>query len=349
MTFATSVRRNFTTTQIRRRLLGLSLSEVSFSRRGFPGCASTSRNHLERVIQTFIEGYNVAVVEGDLFQLADRLDSSFSPEFVGFAYEGAGFYLGLTDLLLLRSQSRLAVFTQSAAQQHDFIATVGAGFAIARVPFALRRMRSYQQILDPMTAWCLADGYGFHQGFFYWRRFVEERSPAPSGFSLQSRRLFDAGVGRALWWVFGADPVAVASAISRFDDDRQPEMWTGIGTALAYAGGGPPEASSLLLDLSGAYRSDLLSGITLAAHMRAKGRNPYEWTEQACSNLLSMSVAEASGLVIGELSVFMDSWQGSEEDKWNMCYLTLRDRIKRRLENRRSEQAASRFYVETGL
>jgi hypothetical protein len=333
---------------LKSRLLGISAKEVSFSRRGFPDCSSRTRRHLESVIGTFIEGYNIAVGTTDVIRLADRLDATFSPAFVGFAYEGAGLYLGLLDLLLPRSKSRLSTFTHSVAQDHDYITSVGAGFAIARMPFGLRRLESYQRTLDPRVAWCLADGYGFHQGFFHWKRFIEAREAAPGSLSRQNRHLFDAGVGRAMWWVFGADPVLVASAISRFDTERQPEMWAGIGTALAYAGGGPPEASSLLFDLAGQYRLDLLSGIPFAAHMREKGRNPADWTDRACSVLLNMSVSETSDMIVTELNTYLDSWQGSEQERWNECYLALRDRVKRCLQNGRDRTRHRFAWAKTG-
>lgn len=319
--------------RLKSRLLNLSPKEASFSRRRFPGCGSSSREHLESVILTFIEGYNMAVAASDMAPLKFRLDSSFSPAFVGFAYEGAGLYFGLCDLLIPRSESRLRAFTSTVAQRHDFITMVGAGFGIARAPLGQRRLETYQSTLDPMNAWCIADGYGFHQGFFHWKRFIELRQEAPEGFCLQNRRLFDAGVGRSMWWVFGADPASVALAISRFDKDRQPEMWAGIGTALAYAGGGPPGASTRLASMAGPFRADLLSGIPFAAHMRDKGCNPAQWTDEVCSTLLELSVAETSSLLMNELTDYLDSWQGSEQDKWSGCYLALRDRVKQRLQN----------------
>jgi hypothetical protein len=317
--------------RIKNRVLGLSLDEASFDRHGFPGSGSPSRAHLEHVIHTFIMGYNTALHEADLSRLVHRLDSSFEPGFVGFAYEGAGLYFAVTDLLIPRAQSRLAAFTNGPGQRHDFIAAVGAGFAIARAPFGLRRLAGYQAKLHPMIAWCLADGYGFHQAFFDWKRFVEGGQIAPASFSPQNRALFDAGVGRAMWWVFGADPSSIAAAISRADGHRQAEMWTGLGTALAYAAGGPPGASTTLETLAGTYRLDLLSGICLAAHMRDKGRNPATWTDDICRESLNRTVTEASYLVIGELTLYLDSWQGSDRDKWARCYLALRDRLKKRL------------------
>jgi hypothetical protein len=333
--------------RLKRGVLGLSPEEASFSRRGFPGSRSASRGHLERVIQTFIEGYNIAIDVPDMAQLAYRLDASFPPAFVGFAYEGVGLYFGLVDLLVPGFGNRLAAFTRSAGRHHDFIASVGAGFAIARTPFGLRRLESYQRTLDPMTSWCLADGYGFHEGFFHWKRFIEGREPPPRSLDFQGRSLFDAGVGRAMWWVFGADSTSIASAISRVDAARRPEMWAGIGTALAYAGGGPPGCSSHLLDLAGAYREDLRSGIPFAAHMRAKGRNPAEWTDEVCLEVLDRSAAETSGLIAAELGAYLGSWQGSEEDKWRRCYVALRDRVKRRLENERAKPPQSFAWANT--
>jgi enediyne biosynthesis protein E3 len=320
-------------TRLKSRLLDLSPREASFARRGFPGVNSPSRAHLEQVIETFIEGYNLSVTERDMVQLTKRLDASFSPAFVGFAYEGTGLYFALADLFFPRAESRLATFTRTVARPFDFITMVGAGFAVARVPFGLRRLESYQQNLNRLTSWCLADGYGFHQGFFYWQRFVEGGEAPPPSLDLQNRRLFDAGVGRAMWWVFGADPSAIAKTISKVDAERRPEMWMGIGTALAYAGGAPPDALASLPSLAGEYRLDLLSGIPFAAHMRDRGRNPAEWTDEVCATLLGRSVADTSKMIFGELNDYLESWQGSEEAKWSGCYLALRERVKRRLQN----------------
>ena len=320
-------------TRLKSRLLDLSPREASFARRGFPGMNSASRAHLEKVIETFIEGYNLSVSERDMVALTKKLDTSFSPAFVGFAYEGAGLYFALADLFVPRSDSRLAVFTRTVARPFDFITMVGAGFAVARAPFGLRRLETYQKTLDQMTAWCVADGYGFHQGFFHWQRFVEEGAPPPASLDLQNRHLFDAGVGRAMWWVFGADPAAIARAISRVDPERQPEMWTGIGTALAYAGGGPPDALAALPLLAGEYRFDLLSGLPFAAHMRDRGRNPADWTDEVCATLLGLSVADTSKLISSELNDYLETWQGTDEEKWSRCYLALRARVKSRLQN----------------
>jgi hypothetical protein len=103
-------------------------------------------------------------------------------------------------------------------------------------------------------------------------------------------------------------------------------MWTGIDTALAYASGGPPAASSALIDLAGAYRVDLLSGIPLAAHMRDKGGILLNGRRKLLGVAGSVGCRGIQPRET-ELAAFLDSWRGSERDKWGRCYLALRDRL----------------------
>jgi hypothetical protein len=320
--------------RVRNLAFRLSKSEASFERRAFPGVASPDRAHLESIIETFITGYNLALDSADDSELTTRLEGSTTTPYLGFAYEGAGLWLAIADLFRpWVATSRLAYFTKSVAPRHDFIAMVGAGFAVARMPFGVRRLEKYQWRLDPMTAWCIADGVGFHEGFFHWKKYQSGRQPSPSFLNPQNRALFDAGVGRSFWWVYGANPEAIAAAIERFDRQRRAEMWTGIGTALAYAG--PAHPSARLLELAGANRLDLLIGVVLAANMRDKGGNPSAWTEDVCAAMMNGSVAEVSGIVETELAGYRDSWNGDERTMRDGCYLELRTRLAARLAGRR--------------
>jgi hypothetical protein len=322
--------------RLKRMLLGLSYEEAGFERLGFPGVNSPSRKHLESVLHAFIDGFNIALAEPDTKELVRRLNASMSPELVGFAHEGVGLYLGVMDLLIPGS-ARLEKFTHSVGAPHDYITMVGAGFAIARVPLGLRRLESYQRRLDELTAFCLADGYGFHEGFFKWKNFVGGRA-APASMNLLNRTLFDSGIARAMWWVYGADPVAIADAISRFSGERRPEMWAGIGLAMSYASAGPgvPDPCPKLVALAGPYRDDLLSGIPFSGLMRWKAGNYAPWTERACRELLNMSVQEAAGVVTASLQDFTDSWKPSDGEKWATGYLAVREMTKQRLIGKRS-------------
>lgn len=328
--------------RLKRLAMGLNHHEASLSYQGFPGMNSPSRAHLEAILHAFVDGYNLAVVEPDTKELVRRLEGAIAPEYVGFAFEGTGLYFAVMDLMIPGSK-RLAAFTAGAGASHDYIAMVGAGFAISRVPFGARRLESYQKTLDEFTAFLVADGWGFHDGFFKWKRFVDGRAPAPAFLTPQNRLLYDSGIARAMWWVYGADPAGIAAGISRFEESRRAEMWAGIGVALSYASVAPgqPDPSAELLDLAGPYRFDVLSSIPFSAHMRRKGGNPAPWTERACTELLKMSVVEASDLVASSLQTFLDTWQGPPEARSMNGYVVVRELVKQRLVERLSVPSRS--------
>ena len=313
--------------RVRNLAFRLSPSEASFARHGFPGVSSPSRPHLEHIIETFISGFNVALGSSDDTDLTTQLDASYTQPFLGFAYEGVGLWLAIGDLFKPWSASRLEEFTKKVAPHHDFIAMVGAGIAVGRMPFGVRRLEAYQERLDPFIAWCVADGVGFHDGFFHWRNYQSGRKTAPAFLNPQNRALFDAGVGRSFWWVYGAEAEPVAAAIQRFDAARRGEMWEGVGTALTYAGGHQPGSEDRLVDLAGEYRVDLLTGIALGANMRNKGRNPAPWTDEVCARVMQRPVAEVAGWVDADVAAYLESWDRDPRSMREGCYLALRERL----------------------
>jgi hypothetical protein len=53
------------------------------------------------------------------------------------------------------------------------MAHVGIGWAIARLPWLRRRIEQPLNRLDSLLRWLAVDGYGFHEGYFYWPDYVE--------------------------------------------------------------------------------------------------------------------------------------------------------------------------------
>ena len=282
---------------IKRALFGLSPRQASFDVRGFPAASPAVRARLERVIRSFIEGYNLAWNEPSESRLVTRLKREFDAHHVGFAFEGAGMRFALSDLLRLGRGGRLARFTGGVAAGHDYICTVGAGFAVARIPWRSRVLDAYLTSLDPLVAWCVLDGYGFHEGFFRPRQYIEACASPPAFLPPYARALFDAGLGRAIWWVDGADANRIATTVARFPEERRPQLWCGLGTALAYAGGCDIDACTALTHAAGHDRVHLLSGVPLAARMRQKADNDSEWTESVCRVLLDQSGEQLGDLV----------------------------------------------------
>jgi enediyne biosynthesis protein E3 len=324
---------------LRRVLFSLSPKEASFERREFACDDPRVRADLEEILRTFIAGYNLTLATRDHELLAQTLEREFDAHHVGFAFEGAGMCCALLDLLVPRRTSRLRKLTDGAGRQHDYIATVGAGFAVARLPYGLRVWGRYAEKLDPMVAWCVLDGYGFHQGIFHRRPFVEECREPPARLPSYGKQLFDAGLGRSLWWSKGASPVLIRKSIDRFPEPRRSEMWHGVGVACTYAGGVKEATLLELLELSGRYRADFLSGLPFAARMRQKGGNASPATDMACGLLLRMTTDSAADLVVRFLAEITATWPGTERELGTLGYMLVRQRVTGALQTEAKETA----------
>lgn len=239
--------------------------------------------------RTFVRGYNMSLVEDDLRTLAGELDL-VDPEFRGFAFEGAAMGLTLLDYLSIGNRGRFQSFLDGPGQAHPYMLHVGAGWALARLPLNVSRLLSR---LDPLLGWLALDGYGFHEGYFRWKRSFEKRA-VPGGISGYAVRAFDQGLGRSLWFVCCADLGRIAAGISGFPSDRRGDLWSGIGLACAYAGGANRRALSKLRDAAGPYTAQVAQGAAFAAKARQRAANPAMHTELACEILCGMSAEEAA-------------------------------------------------------
>src|SRR5262249_5496275 len=139
----------------------------------------------------------------------------------------------LLDCFTPWRKDRWQTFTEHLARPHIYMMHVGLGWTLARLR---RSVTSHLAKLDPLLCWLVVDGYGFHEGYFSWRRYVEQQA-TPVQLNGYERRVFDQGLGRSVWFVKGADVAAVASAIYAFPSARHDDLWSGVGLACAYAGG----------------------------------------------------------------------------------------------------------------
>jgi hypothetical protein len=153
-------------------------------------------------------------------------------DFRGFAFEGAAMGLALQDWLTPWNRGRLQNFLRGPGDVHAYMVHVGAGWVMARVPGSVEKFMSR---FDPLLRWLLVDGYGFHEAFFHWPRYLAG-GPVPKRLQGYARRVFDQGFGRCLWFVDGADVNRIAQTIGGFAFERQADLWSGVGLASVYAG-----------------------------------------------------------------------------------------------------------------
>ena len=263
--------------QARKRFLGLSPAEASFARRGFLAREEQARHRLEQVGLSFLSGYHAALEETEFVSLARRL-AAVETDLRGFAFEGAAMGLALLDCFTPWRKDRWRTFTERLAKPHIYMMHVGLGWALAR----LRRcVTPYLAQLDSLLGWLVVDGYGFHEGYFSWPRYVEQRA-MPKRLDGYARRVFDQGLGRSIWFVKGADVAAVTSAIDAFPSARHDDLWSGVGLACAYAGGCGRDAMQSLRPAAGGHLPALAQGVAFAAKTRHRAANLNPHTETVC-------------------------------------------------------------------
>ena len=277
--------------RIRHFLLGISADHASCTRRGFVVTERSRRERLEEIGRTFIEGYNAALRLGDPETMTPRF-GAVAGELEGFAYEGAAMGFAVVDLISPWPRRRFLRFVARAARRHVYMAHVGAGWALARTSL---RLAPRLGPLDPLLRWLVIDGYGFHAGYFHHHDAID-RQRRPSVVHGYTQNVFDQGLGRALWFVKGADIAGVTAAVRAFPQHRRADLWSGVGLAVAYAGGVGAEELAALFSAAGPYRLELGQGAAFAAKAREGAGNPADHTEDACRVFCRHDAAKAAAI-----------------------------------------------------
>jgi hypothetical protein len=223
------------------------------------------------------------------------------PELAGFGYEGAA--MAFTVLDAMGGGHRTRDLLRGAGEPHIFLAYIGIGFAMARLPRVL--WKKVLPDLDvsayhPTMSWLAVDGYAFDRAYFDTRRFVDEQQvPAPypwQGSPAYFPRAVDQGIGRALWFIHGAGVQAVTAAVQRFAEPRRADLWSGVGLAAAFAGGCGPDDLAALRAAAGDYWIELALGTVFAAKARSYAGFVPACTEAATAALAGMPVSAAAAL-----------------------------------------------------
>ncbi|RSM56200.1 enediyne biosynthesis protein [Amycolatopsis sp. WAC 01376] len=253
---------------LRRRILTPDSAQSTMAVRGFEVKNETSKELLETIGSTFLDGYGTAVEARSTTAAEDRLQTV--PErFRGFAYEGAAMGFAVLDALPPRGR-RVTRFLAGRGTEHLYMAYIGVGWALARLP----RLRWPSiEALDPLLRWLLLDGYGFHQAYFHTREYVHEqyrenRFAWPDAPLSYAQRVIDQGIGRALWFVAGTDPEVAGRLIDAYPGSRHADLYSGAGLAATYAGGVSTEELRLFFERAGKHQPDVAQGSAFAAEAR---------------------------------------------------------------------------------
>ncbi|MFC8849247.1 MULTISPECIES: DUF1702 family protein [unclassified Micromonospora] len=257
---------------LRRRILTPDVKQTRMDVRGFHVKSPEARDRLEAVGRYFLTGYAIAAEAVHPADADERLDG-VPHAYRGFAYEGASMAFAVRDGLPVGGSRHVEDFLAGPADAHPYMAYVGVGWAMARIPrFRWPKLHAP----DPLLRWLVLDGYGFHQAYFKTRQYVEQRYQAETfpwpvdGPAWYTNRVIDQGVGRATWFVCGTDPRRVVATFERFDERRRGDLYAGAGLAATYAGGSDEAELAWFKEAAGAYAGDVAQGSAFAAAARVR-------------------------------------------------------------------------------
>ena len=296
------------------KILGISVDETSFHKRGFYHGDVNVRKHLEEIGRAFVTGYQTALGENEPGQLALRLNRTEQDQ-RGFAYEGAAMGLALLDSLSPWRNRRLQQFLHGPGKSHTYMIHVGVGWAIARVPWLRRRVDKVLNQFDPLLQWLILDGFGFQSAYFNWHRYVRQQA-MPKSLSDYGLRAFDQGLGRSLWFVECGDVSRIPRTIAVFDPRRQPDLWSGVGLACAYAGGASDDGIEVLKSAAGRYLPEVAQGAAFAAKARERAGNRTSHTDSACRILCGVSAESAARITDEALAHLSNHANGHAYEIW---------------------------------
>ncbi|MFK0252759.1 DUF1702 family protein [Streptomyces sp. NPDC090445] len=293
---------------LRRLLMAPTAIDVSFATRGFPVERNEATHRLEAIPQAVVCGFEWAIDDPGTpgpgradtdTELRIRL---MEPDLRGFAYEGAAMALTVRDAMGPGRGGRTRRLLLGPARPHIFLAYIGVGFALARLPRPLWR-KAVPDLTGadyPQMSWLVVDGYGFDRAYFDTATVVDGQKRLPpypwEGDPDYFGRAVDQGIGRALWFMHGANAPAVAAAVGRFASERHADLWSGAGLAATFAGCCPPAGLEALRRAAGEHAGELAQGAVFAAKARARSGTVPEHTHTALTALAGLDIGKAVAL-----------------------------------------------------
>ncbi|MGC5032705.1 DUF1702 family protein [Micromonospora sp. DT229] len=317
---------------LRRLVLTPALVETTFARRGFPVRDDEVTQRLEAIPQAVICGFEWGIESPGHWELERRLNL-VDVEMRGFAYEGAAMALTVLDAMGTGRAQRARQFLTGPAVPHTLLTYIGIGFAMARLPRPLWR----KVVPDltgtpyyPTMSWLAVDGYGFDKAFFHTARYVTRQETLPAYPWLGRADYFphavDQGIGRALWFIHGADCAAVTAAVGRFAPERHADLWSGVGLAATFAGGASSEQLSRLRDDSGGYAPHVAQGAVFAARARDLAGYTPAHTAVAVRALTGLETERAAALADEVVAGGLDDGPEPDYEVWRRrireCFTT---------------------------
>lgn len=246
---------------------------------------------IERIKSVFLDTQLVYAKNDDIDALIIYLENT-EIEFRSIAYESASMAIALKDIEHNGKLDTWVLYANGPGLAHKAQVYVGLGWAIAKLnlPFL-----SVVEKIETRLYFRIADGCGYYDGSFRQRQTVLSQQ-LPVYIPQAALPMYDQGVGRSFWYTTNDDINKIRSKIENFPAGRQPDLWRGVGIAVAYVGGCDEETLKTLVHYAATNSLQLACGAALAANSRMQANTMTTDTDH-CSRLWFM-------LTAGEANIF---------------------------------------------
>lgn len=310
------------------------LNTVTFRRRGFPVEPNPVTRRVEGVPLAVVQGFQYGADYSDPAHLAQLLDG-IDPLYRSLAYEGAIGALVLRDIMAGGRSHRARDFVRGPAAPHSMLAYIGCGLVLARLPRRLWERAIPVFDADPLLPWMrwvAIDGYAFDKAYFNPKRWAfGHQLPRPyplEGAPEYFQAVFDQGIGRAIWFIFGGNTEPIPDVIQGFPQHRRADLWSGIGATAAYIGGPSRSRLQALAAAAAGYRADMAVGAVSAIKARHHAGYVPETTDLAADVICGGSVAEAVALAEAATPAGPEAATPAGPDAPAPAYIQWRSRIR---------------------
>ena len=195
-----------------------------------------------------------------LFSYLENIDSSFQ----SIGYESASMAIALKDLEQKQELDDWLLFANGPAIAHKSQVYVGLGWAIAKLNLPFLHVT---RKIDPRLYHRVIDGCGYYDGSFRQRQTLLQQTP-PAYIPRGALTIYYQGVGRSLWYTCNADLNNIFNKIGSFPETLHPNLWRGIGIAVAYVGGCNEDTLLSLWQNGANHQIQLTRGAALAVRSR---------------------------------------------------------------------------------
>lgn len=270
------------------------------------------REIVARVFKLWLDGYN-AGLETPPERLLKQLSAGSISDSRGL-FDGA--FAGVASLYLSSGADEQAIERLLAAYPEQ-AGSVGLGIGAAISHLGINVAFGPELVSHP-TGWLCVDSFALHNGYFHWDESII-KARVPPGVGFEARRPYNQGLGRSLWAVGEANPALINEFMRRFDKDRLPDLWHGLGLMIGYWGCYDAADIKRFLRHAGKNRVSLQLGVALATMLRMDTDDIADHTEGACNIICGAKSQVVADMVQNSLKSLSDPVdQGLfDNDRWH--------------------------------